>query len=557
MPLENAAGKPVFFYDGDCGLCRYWTNYWRKLTLDRVEYRSYEQTESSSKFIETDGQTFHGAAGVAHLLSYAHGKGWVLWLYKHLPAFRMIAEMAYRRVASCRHCAAHLTRWFWGERLEPSIYFFTRKLFLRCLGAIYVLVFISFGLQIPGLIGQDGILPAGEFLQGVQNQFGVWSVMKVPTLAWISADASFLQFLAFIGAGLGLLALIGLQLTPIFFLLWALYLSMFYAGQVFMGFPWDTFLLEAGFLAIFFAPTRLGSNGNPSGIIVWLYRFLIFRLMFGLGFGKLDYHYFTQPIPNPISWFAHQLPIWVDHTSVLFLLVIQLILPFFIFAPRRLRFFAAFCFIFLELFIAITGNFSFFNVLTIILMVLLFDDQFFRRTSHTPLINRKIPKWTPRVLAALIVILFLFQEPTSLKLVNSYDVFTAMITQRNEIVMEGSMDGKSWRAYEFKYKPGDPSRRPSFVAPYQPRLDWQMWIAALSTYESTPWFVQFSQKLLQGSKDVLALLESDPFVGVPPKYVRASLYEYQFTNYDERRQTGNWWKREGRGLYLPVTQLKQ
>ncbi|MEK7615347.1 MAG: lipase maturation factor family protein [Patescibacteria group bacterium] len=573
MPSENnKTNIPIFYFDRDCGLCRYWTNYWKQLTGDHVEYREFEgKVPGSSEFVETDGRVFSGAQGVARLLSYAPGKGWFLWLYKHIPPFAWISEFVYKQVSKCRTCAAKFTRLLWGENLQPSTFFFTRRLFLRLIGLVYFIAFLAFGLQIPGLIGEQGILPAGSFLNNVHQMFGSWSFLNVPTLAWINSSGSFLQMLAFIGAAFGLLAFIGIQLAPMFFVLWILYLSLFYAGQTFMGFQWDTMLLEVGFLAIFFAPMRFASRINPSAIVVWLYRFLIFRLMLGSGFVKLasgdlswrslsalDYHYFTQPIPNPISWFAHQLPLFINHASVLMMFVIQLILPFFIFAPRRFRFAAATGFVLLEGLIAFTGNFSFFNLLTLILVIPLFDDAFFRyKKSHAPHKQpSKFSVWTYRSLATLVIALFLFQIPTPFRLVNPYGVFATITTSRQEIVMEGSMDGKSWQAYEFKYKPGDVMRHPPVIAPYQPRLDWQMWFAALSSYEQNPWFLKFATQLLNASPDVLSLLANDPFHGSRPRYIRAALYEYTFTTMDERRETGAWWKREGKGLYMPQIQRR-
>ena len=142
-------------------------------------------------------------------------------------------------------------------------------------------------------------------------------------------------------------------------------------------------------------------------------------------------------------------------------------------------------------------------------------------------------------------------------LANSYGLFAVMTTSRIEIVVEGSNDGQTWQPYEFKYKPGDPARRPHWVAPYQPRLDWQMWFAALGTYQENPWFSNFMVRLMRGTPEVTALLETNPFPDAPPVYVRASAYEYRFTDYDTRRNTGRWWERERRELYFPEAELRR
>ena len=141
--------------------------------------------------------------------------------------------------------------------------------------------------------------------------------------------------------------------------------------------------------------------------------------------------------------------------------------------------------------------------------------------------------------------------------VNAYGLFAVMTTQRNEIVLEGSNDGLDWQPYEFKYKPGEVSRRPAFVAPRQPRLDWQMWFAALGSPEQSPWLQPLCGRLLQGSPDVLALLAANPFPNAPPKYIRAELYNYQFTDAATRHATGAWWQRTRVREFLPVVSLSE
>lgn len=224
-----------------------------------------------------------------------------------------------------------------------------------------------------------------------------------------------------------------------------------------------------------------------------------------------------------------------------------------------------------QLLIALTGNYAFFNLLTIALCLLLVDDKFlnrvlpkrFSQNAHTASVYN--PRWLT-IFASIMLALnclkiaepvlarqtaILFYPIEQFEIINSYGLFAMMTTVRQEIVVEGSNDGKTWKAYEFKYKPGNLRRPPPWIAPYQPRLDWQMWFAALSDYQSNPWFVNFMIRLAQGSKAVLSLLETNPFPSSPPKYLQAKLFNYYFTNYDEKEISKNWWKQVPAGIYMP------
>jgi hypothetical protein len=244
------------------------------------------------------------------------------------------------------------------------------------------------------------------------------------------------------------------------------------------------------------------------------------------------------------------------------------------FGPRRLKQIAAFGTIALQVLIILTGNYTFFNYLAIALCLFLLDDAFFAgKKRHVPV----TPAWSNRFVSAA---LFLFIMTVScielvgmrtavapalnrimdveapFDLVNSYGLFAVMTTSRPEIEVEGSNDGQNWQPYVFRYKAGPLNRAPGWVAPFQPRLDWQMWFAALGNYRENPWFLRFMLTLLEGSKPVLALLERDPFGGVPPAHIRAMVYDYRFTTWEERRKTGNWWKRELKGTYFPPVSLR-
>jgi lipase maturation factor 1 len=372
-------------------------------------------------------------------------------------------------------------------------------------------------------------------------------------------------------------------------LLYLLYLSFSLAGQEFLSFQWDALLLETGFLAIFF-----GHTGAMQKTIAWLYRALAFRLYFLSGFVKLasgdpnwrhlsalDFHYFTQPLPTIVAWYADKLPRWFQHASTFTVLAVELGAPFLIFAPRRIRLFGAGLLLSLEVLIFATGNYTFFNLLAAAITLFLFDDQAFRGLVWRPRranIEAAPSTRAARIAAAAVTLLILplglvhifentgpqLPEPldaearytSPFQVVNSYGLFAVMTTERLEIIVEGSDDGETWRAYEFPYKPGDVNRAPRWAAPHQPRLDWQMWFAALSDYRSNPWFVAFVEGLLNGSPEVLGLLEKNPFPDHPPRYVRAVTYDYRFSSWAEHRQTGAWWHREPHGQYLPPVGLR-
>jgi lipase maturation factor 1 len=355
-------------------------------------------------------------------------------------------------------------------------------------------------------------------------------------------------------------------------------------------------LLETGFLAAFFAPAvwrhRLADARVPSPPFLWLSRFLLFRLMFlsgavkltsgdaaWRGFRALQVHYETQPLPTWIGWWAHQLPDAVQRASTAVMFGIELAVPFLIFS-KRLRRYAFAPLVLLQVLIALTGNYAFFNVLTIALCLLLLDDDLFPAAVRARVGMREAAphRWQRAVELPIAAILFLASLPplfatiglagavpnalarltqtlAPFRSVNGYGLFAIMTTQRQEIVVEGSRDGVAWLAYELRFKPGDPSRRPAFVAPHQPRLDWQMWFAALGTYDDNRWFMAFLRRLLEGSPPVLELLAKNPFPGAPPRYMRAVLYDYRFTDLSTRRSEGTWWRRERKELYCPTVTL--
>jgi hypothetical protein len=383
-------------------------------------------------------------------------------------------------------------------------------------------------------------------------------------------------------------------------LMWGFYLSLFNVAQPFLGFQWDTLLLETGFLALFLVPWRRnkGTTGEPppSPLVLFLFRFLLFRVVFTSGlvkiisqdptwndFTALYYHYETQPLPTWIGWYAHQLPHGFQEFSVACVFIIQLGVVFLIFGPRRIRYIGCAVLVFHEVLIFLTGNYCFFNLLTIALCLLLLDDSVWRLPGNrefsgpkeTKLISIRKKKFSPWLgVGALGICIMLYAVPLFVTsgnypsiyvaianairpfhIFNSYGLFAVMTTSRPEIIILGSDDRENWFPYEFKWKPGIVTNKPEFVAPHQPRLDWQMWFAALSNYERNPWLIQFMIRLLQGSPPVVALLGSNPFPDRPPKYLQALVYDYRFSDAESRNREGSWWTRKLLRPYTPILQL--
>jgi len=483
-------------------------------------------------------------------------------------------------------------------------------IYLRLLAAIYFVAFVSLWVQIDGLIGSGGILPAADFFRLVGERLGVERYTYFPSLCWLSSSDAFLHVLCGAGATVAAAAVILPLWAAPWPILWALYLSLFVAGQTFLGFQWDILLLEAGFLAVLLAPARLtpgrGIVHTPRRIAVELHAWLLFRLLFASGVVKitwndpswqlndltaLTFHYETQCLPPWTAWYMHHLPAAFHRASCAALFAIEIGGSLLLLVPGRARRIGCFLQAILQVTIAVTGNYGFFNYLTLALCVPLLDDAGWPRRIRQRMLEkngaprlpaRRWPAWLAGSFGGIVglasipvfvgnlapdpaawlgplsrawEVSYQVAEPFHrLHVVSSYGLFRSMTKDRPEIVVEGSDDGTEWKAYEFKYKPGDLSRRPAFVAPHQPRLDWQMWFAALSSPLHDRWFSSFVHRLLEGSQPVLGLLAKDPFEGKAPRYVRALRYDYHFTSPEEGRSTGNWWKRTPRDVYLrPVS----
>ena len=575
---------PTLIYDGHCGFCKIWIEYWKQLTGDRIEYAASQEVggqypqipakaySESVQLVRADGSVGSGARAVFETLGLEKA-------YERAPVLAWISEAMYRFIARHRDLFYWVTRLTFGTKIEPTRFAATQWIFLRAVAVIYAVAFGSLATQITGLIGSRGILPLHDFMEVVQKTLGPARFFAMPTMFWWNSSDVALSSVCFAGIAFSILLFLGRLEKLMLVLLFVMYLSLSSAGQDFLSFQWDSLLLEAGFLAIFL---------GDAAIFPWLFRWLVFRLNFLSGSMKLlshdpawrnltalDYHYHTQPLPNVISWYADKLPRLFQHIATSAVLGIEIGIPFLIFLPRRLRMFGAACMIGLQVLILLTGNYAFFNWLTLVLCVFLFDDQALRRFAPRRVRERAVRRLGPvartfaGVLAGIVFLLGATRileaygsapEPlmaaaktfAPFQIVNSYGLFAVMTTTRPEIIVEGSNDGETWTPYEFRYKPGALDRGPRWIAPFQPRLDWQMWFAALGNYRQNLWFVGFVAKLLQGSPEVNGLLEKNPFPDRPPRYIRAMVFEYTFTGWGSK----DWWKREPLGTYLPPVGMK-
>jgi len=611
--VRPAVRRALLIYDGHCNFCRFWIGRWRSRTGRRIGYRRAQQVatrfpeiprvefDRAVQLIEPGGAVTSGADAVFRVFDLAGKSPLFLRAARAVPGFVAAARIGYKFIARHRTTFSFFTRLLWGRAFRAPTFFIARWIFLRALGAIYLIAFVSLLLQIRGLIGAHGILPAQLWLNAVREQLSAERFKLAPTIFWLDASDTFLQGACIAGALLACAVIANFFPSACLLLLWALYLSLSVVGNVFLGYQWDALLLETGLLAVFLAPlsARPDWRANPlsTRIARWLLLWLVFRLMFQSGLVKwlappsengeqtwrnltaLNYHYETQPLPIWTSWYLQQSPLWWKKFSVVAMFAIEFAAPFTLLAPARVRRAGCAAMIGLQVLIASSGNYTFFNWLTIALCVLALDDDCFsahwRRLARVPVPAHgrdwPLALLAPVAAANLLVTTMqltstlrtrtswphlcmkVYELTAPLRSFNSYGLFAVMTTSRPEIIVEGSNDGETWLPYEFKWKPGDVTRRPGVVAPHQPRLDWQMWFAALGDVRQNPWFLRFLQRLLEGSPEVLDLMEKNPFPAAPPRYLRALLYDYKFTRRGDDPKA--WWKREERGVYCPAISL--
>ena len=468
--------------------------------------------------------------------------------------------------------------------LQAPDYWLARLVVQRGLAGIYLVAFLVAVNQFRPLLGEHGLLPVPRFLARVPFR-------RAPSVFKLHYSDRFASLIAWSGVVIASAAALGLpERAPVWlsmltwFVLWALYLSFVNVGQTFYAFGWESLLCEAGFLAIFLGP----ASTAPPTLVIVAFRWLLFRLEFGAGLIKLrgdrcwrdltclHYHHETQPMPNPLSWYFHHLPSSLHKVEVLGNHFAQLVAPLALFAPQPVAALAGGVMVVTQLWLVLSGNFSWLNAVTIVIAATAFDDGVLGRAfsvAHSRLTGP--PGWYEGAVVLLaVVVVVLSWRPVKnmasrrqlmntsfdqLRLVNTYGAFGSVTKQRYEVVIEGTAeaapDAVEWKEYEFKGKPGDPRRRPPQVAPYHLRLDWLMWFVALPGSFDDRWLVALLVKLLRNDRATLRLLRRNPFPDHPPAAVRATLWRYRFSTRRERRETGAWWVRAKVGEYLPPMQL--
>lgn len=488
--------------------------------------------------------------------------------------------------------------WLLGRRKDegPVSYELTRFVLLRSLGFVYLAAFVSLWNQVLPLLGSEGLLPASVYLERVAaHTGGGWDAFwAAPSLFWWSSDDAVLLGLCGLGIAVSAAVTLGYANALMMLVLWAIQFSFVSVGQTWFAFGWESQLLETGMLGVFLCPLF---DGRPFPkrpvpfVVILLMRWLTFRIMLGAGLIKwrgdacwqaltcLDFHFETQPIPHPGSWFFHNLPLPFQRGGVFFNHVAELVAPFFVFGPRGFRILAGLLLVGFQVNLILSGNLAFLNWITLVPILACFDDRTLARVLPGRLVRaagRKGPDARPsrwhQVAAGsfAVVVAFLSLDPIAnlasdrqimnttfdpLRLVNTYGAFGSVGRVRNEIVIEGTTDANPgpetvWREYEWKCKPGDPMKRPCLITPYHMRLDWLIWFAAMSDVNRYPWVVSLMEKLLHGDAGALSLLGENPFPDEPPKKIRAQLFRYEFTSPGD--PSGAWWKRERLGPYVDV-----
>ncbi|MBM43774.1 MAG: membrane protein [Phycisphaerae bacterium] len=598
---------PVVIFDGDCRFCRRWVRRYWNLKHEGIAWSSLENARShfpdvpeenfrkSLHVIEPDGTIRTRAAACYRVLQLVGLRAWPLWFHEHVPLARRVGDAFYSLISRHRRAADRASSMLHGNVAAPATTLLARRVFLRLLGLVYLSAFLSAGWQLQGLVGSNGIRPVAERLSFIESALGTVPFNQLPTLLWFDAGDSALQAMWILGAIAAFLLVLGLAPMAMLLVCWTSYLSIVNSGDVFFNYQWDALLLETGFLAIFLAPVhwRLNAPGarRPSNAIRLMLLWLLARFMFTSGFVKLQsgdptwwdctalsYHYWTQPLPTWVAWYMAGASEWFQKFSCFLMFVIELGLPLLIFGPRVLRFVAFVGLVSLQLLIMATGNYGFFNLLTIVLCVLLLDDA-----QLLLLWPRKV-RWkiraglvrlesTPRRMfnACIVVFVLSLSIPTcwsqltsrpamedwrgafaGYRLVNGYGLFRSMTTTRPELRIEASMDGVHWEPYVFTYKPGPLDRRPAFCLPNMPRLDWQLWFDGLyaevlpqqPNIEGLMIMPDLLMALADNREPVVELIEQAPFADAGgPRYLRWHLDQYRFTTRGQRSSTGDWWAR--------------
>ncbi len=481
-----------------------------------------------------------------------------------------------------------------------------RWIFLRALALIYFSAFYSLLFQIKGLIGPQGILPASNFLRAVAQYYGTTRVWHAPTLFWFSSSSTAMMTVTWIGIAASLIAFLNLWPRLRFFICFICFLSFVTAAQDFSGYQSDGMLLEAGFIALFFAPGGIwpgwAAADPPSRASLWLLRWEWFRIYFESGLVKLlsgdaqwhnltamDQYYQNSPLPTWIGWYVQHLPHWFQAATVVLTLLMELVLVFLLFFPRRVR---LICFLIVtpwEIVVILTGNYAFLNYIVMALGFLLLDDVYLQRAvparfrpalltgadaeTHARAATIRQVIHAGGVIVSAVLLAWIGYATTAelvdlagprplplapaavlepFRIANQYGLFAVMTRGRYEIEFQGSNDGQNWQPYLFTHKPQSLNEAPGIYAPYQPRFDWNLWFASLGDWQQNDIVPITEEQLLQNDRDVTGLFRGDPFNGSPPRQVRAVLWQYWFTSMAEKRRTGDWWQRKFLGLYAPA-----
>lgn len=502
-------------------------------------------------------------------------------------------------------------RWLFGTPVGAEPRFIPRWIFLRCLGAIYFSAFFSLAFQIRGLIGPNGILPAGDYLQAIAHSLGYWQrLWFAPTLLWWSSGPVMLSTLCWAGMIASIFLVFNLWPRGMLFVCFVCFLSFVSAAQDFSSYQSDGMLLEAGFISLFYAPPgwrpRLGLAHPPSRASLFLLQWEWFRIYFESGIAKLlsgdpewrnftamDEYYQNGPLPTWIGWYMQHLPHWFHAATAGATLVMELGVVWMLILPRRWTIVCFFIVTAWEIPVILTANYTFLNYLVLVLGVLLLDDRFLERIlpqkwkpqsvaqplhpSRDGLPRRRAQRiWIAAALTATSLMLgWIFYATTAemlanyhfpmapvaalepFRIANRYGLFAVMTRGRYEIEFQGSNDGQNWLPYRFRYKPQELNEPPRIYAPYQPRFDWNLWFASLGSWREYPIVANTEVLLLSNDKDVLNLFTGNPFPQGPPIQVRALIWQYWFTSMAEKRTTGMWWRRELLGRYAPTLERMQ
>lgn len=588
-------GGPVVLWDGDCGFCGRWAQWIERRVGSSVRFIPYQQTDlrehgiprddlaEAIHLVDSDGRVYRGAHAVLRVHAETGWKGrFALVLYRRLPGAGRLSELVYGWVAAHRPLAGRVIGWIDAADGYAAGHERVARWVLTGIGVVFVAAFVSLLLQLEGLFGGEGLHPISAYVERLEDRAAA-SFGDLPSLFWLDASDAVLYGVAALGLLSGLAAIAGILRRGALLTAWLCYLSFVTLGGRFLSFQWDALLLEAGFAGLLLGPLRGFGVPSLAGLL-WM-RWLAFRLVFSSGLVKLSsgdptwadfsamlHHFETQPLPNPVAWYAHQLPEPVLRALTGATFALELLVPPLIFLGARPRRWAFTGIVALQVGIALTGNYGFFNLLTVVVALSLLDDDWLGTRVDTPVRSRREPfdHLGRRALAFLLVTVLwaaslvplirsaggaaptpladLHENLRPVRVVNGYGLFAVMTTRRPEIVFETRSEGKGWRPLPFAHKPGDPEGAPPVTGLHMPRFDWQLWFAALRGPRRARWTEVVLERLCAENGAVRTLFAEDGMANESPDAVRAVLYEYRFREL-RGRAPGIWWDRDPVGLF--------